>query len=65
MVVSTIALLNPTISNIISYFETQLTFLDYIRPNRLHPLRSEEILAAVTDNVPVDRGKSIRREWRI
>ncbi|XP_055308848.1 uncharacterized protein LOC129572772 [Sitodiplosis mosellana] len=50
----------PTIRNTIAKLETQFTLLDDLRPNRPHPARSAENIAAVADSVREDREESIR-----
>lgn len=50
-----------TIRYTIEKFETQFSLLDNTRPNRAHPARSEENIAAVAESVSDDRDESIRR----
>lgn len=50
-----------TIRYTINKFETQFSLLDNTRPNRPHPARSGENIAAVARSVRDDRDESIRR----
>ena len=50
----------PTIRNTIAKIENQFSLLDDTRPNRPHPARSIENIAAVAESVHENREESIR-----
>jgi hypothetical protein len=50
-----------TIRYMINKFKTQFLLLDNTRPNRLHPVRSEENIVAIARSVRDDHDESIRR----